>query len=211
MMINKRLLNAALVLIPNKQQTKAVAKALNFLLVPQRMALEESRVVQFEVTDLAQSWWVSIDQTGVYPSTNANPADLIVRAPLSTILAAQDHSVLQGLLNDEQVQIEGTAHDKALLDAALQTITPEQLEALVDRCYVFLRLKRTQRFNVQSVTLADLKTAADVDWVRDTAVKLELTHPQEAWRLMELAHQARPSGPFIARKVKEYRQALTHA
>ena len=43
---------------------------------------------------------------------------------------------------------------------------------------------------------------------RDVAVAIENEHLEWAYELMKLAHQIRPEGPFIARKVEEYRRKL---
>ncbi|WP_445359472.1 hypothetical protein [Microbulbifer sp. ANSA005] len=43
-----------------------------------------------------------------------------------------------------------------------------------------------------------------IDRIRDTATSLEKTDMEEAYRLMSIAHKARPSGIFIRRKLQEY-------
>ncbi len=48
----------------------------------------------------------------------------------------------------------------------------------------------------------------DVDFLRDTAIGLEDTDLEAALRLMLIAQAARPSGPFIGKKVEEYRRRL---
>lgn len=48
-------------------------------------------------------------------------------------------------------------------------------------------------------------TPQDVNLLRDAAVLLERDHLAMAERLMEMAHRARPDGPFIKAKLEEYR------
>ena len=47
-----------------------------------------------------------------------------------------------------------------------------------------------------------------VDLIRDTAVSIENTNVRVAKELMQIAHLARPHGPFIKKKIKEYERIL---
>ncbi len=62
--------------------------------------------------------------------------------------------------------------------------------------------------DINQVTFEDIKYSFDVDFLRDEAVKHESIDLAMAYKLMSLAYQARPNGPFIKAKYEEYRQAL---
>lgn len=206
--MNLKLLNAALVLTPKKLQSKAVAKAMNFLFPAGVFPFNHVRTLRLEVTDLKRHWRLKIDSSGCQPEFGKCDVDVTVRASLDIILAAQDYHQLQASLKNGDIEVIADPQDKALVETALQKVTQARLDSLVERCYAFLKLKPKPRFDINSVTLAEIKTARDVDWLRDEAVKLETSNLPDALRLMEIAHQARPSGPFIKRKVEEYRSVL---
>jgi hypothetical protein len=65
--------------------------------------------------------------------------------------------------------------------------------------------------NIKTVKFDDIKYNFDVDFLRDEAIKLESTNLTLAFKLMSLAHQARPDGPFIEGKCKEYKKQLSDA
>ncbi|WP_136483230.1 hypothetical protein [Vibrio sp. H11] len=206
--MNLKLLNAALVLTPKKLQSKAVAKAMNFLFPASLYPFNHVRTLRLEVTDLKRHWRLKIDSSGCQPEFGKCDVDVTVRASLDIILAAQDYHQLQASLKNGDIEVIADPQDKALVETALQKVTQARLDSLVERCYAFLKLKPKPRFDIQTVTFADIKTARDVDWVRDQAIKLEDTDLIEALRLMEIAHKARPSGPLIKKKVEKYRLAL---
>ncbi|WP_272166377.1 hypothetical protein [Vibrio diabolicus] len=206
--MNNKTLKAALFLIPNKLQNKAVSKALNFLFVSGTSALKEGVIVRLEVVDLKRSWLVTTDGSGYQPAKSNLNADITVRASLDVVLAAQDRDRLHSFLSSGEIEVVAVPQDKVLLESLLKGLTQAKLDALVARCYGFLKLKPKPRFDIKTVTLAEIKSARDVDWLRDEAVKLETSNLPDALRLMEIAHQARPSGPFIKRKVEEYRSVL---
>lgn len=209
-MMNIKILNAALFLTPKNLQNKAVSKALNFLFVPGAAAFKEDVVtLRLEVVDLKRSWLVITDGSGYQPAkNNLNAADITVRAPLDVVLAAQDRDELHSFLRSGEIEVLAEEQDKSVLISLLKSLSQAKLDALVARCYGFLKLKPKPRFDIKTVTLAEVKTAKDVDWLRDEAVKLESSNLSDALRLMEIAHQARPGGPFIKRKIEEYHNAL---
>lgn len=208
MPMNKKIINATLMLIPKRFQIKAVSKALNFLLSQGKAVFKDGTILRFEVTDLNKIWLLKVVSTGYQSADEKSQADITVRAALDVVLASQDRDQLHQFLRSGEIEVVADPQDKAVLESALKTLTQAKLDALVARCYGFLKLKPKPRFDIKTVTLAEVKTARDVDWLRDEAVKLETSNLSDALRLMEIAHQARPSGPFIKRKVEEYRTVL---
>lgn len=65
--------------------------------------------------------------------------------------------------------------------------------------------------DINTVTLADIQYSFDVDFLRDEAVRLESTDLSLAFKLMGLALEARPNGPFIKQKYEEYADLLQKA
>lgn len=62
----------------------------------------------------------------------------------------------------------------------------------------------TNIFNALSTVDIDI----DVDLLRDSAVALESIDLKKSYQLMMIARNARPTGPFINKKIKEYEKAL---
>jgi hypothetical protein len=61
---------------------------------------------------------------------------------------------------------------------------------------------------LDKLTIKDVINAAQVDYLRDEAVRLESSDLVMANQLMSLAYQARPTGPFIKQKFDEYTEKL---
>lgn len=206
--MNIKIINSALIFIPNRLQVKALAKALNFVLLGCEIDLDDKRVIKIELTDLNRSWLFYVDRKGFNPHFFNSISDITVRSSINVIIEAQDCEKLKSFLENGKVEVIASPKDKKLILSSLKNISQSRLDVLVERGYAFLKLKPKPRFDIKTVTLAEVKTARDVDWLRDEAVKLETSNLSDALRLMEIAHQARPSGPFIKRKVEEYRNVL---
>lgn len=58
--------------------------------------------------------------------------------------------------------------------------------------------------SLSEIIVSDLKSYQHVNYVRDQAIRLELTNLELAQYLMSLANGKRPSGLFIEKKLKEY-------
>ncbi|WP_264874450.1 hypothetical protein [Vibrio agarivorans] len=207
--MNSRLLNAALMLIPNKLQHKAVAKALNYLLPQRALGLDGTRGINLVVADLKRHWCLVKDEAGFQPSERKTAsADIIVTADLDTLIAAQKQTELKKALQEQQITIEASQSDGEAILKALMNVDQSTLDTLIAHCYAFLRLSPKPRINFKTVTLADIQSPKDVELIRDEAIKLEKSNLNEALRLMEIAQQARPNGPMINTKVQQYRQVL---
>lgn len=205
--MNPKLLHAALMLIPAKLQHKAVAKALNHLFPPGALALGETRSINLVVVQLKRQWYLVKNEAGFQPSERKNnSADIIVRADLATLIAAQKKEQLEKALQDQRISIQASAVDSEAISQALMNVEQSTLDTLMASGYAFLRLTPKTRINLKTVTLAHIQSQKDVDFIRDEAMKLEKSDINQALRLMELAQQARPNGPLINKKVQQYRQ-----
>jgi predicted type IV restriction endonuclease len=135
-------------------------------------------------------------------------SDIVLSAPLAVVLSLDEPGKVIHAIENGLVTVEASEYNRTQLLVALQALSQERIDTLIERCYGFLKLTPKPRLDLKTVTLSELVTPKDVDFVRDEAVKREKTDLTEALRLMELAHQARPNGPFIKKKVQEYRKAL---
>lgn len=57
--------------------------------------------------------------------------------------------------------------------------------------------------------IEDIKNPIDIDFIRDIAIENEHVDIKLSFHLMKLAHEARPQGPFIKKKLAEYEKALS--
>ncbi|MFA0426724.1 sulfotransferase family 2 domain-containing protein [Vibrio sp. 10N.222.51.C5] len=63
--------------------------------------------------------------------------------------------------------------------------------------------------DIKRITFDEIKTSAQVDYLRDEAVRLESSDLPMSYKLMSLAYQARPTGLFIKKKFDEYTAKLS--
>ncbi|WP_417198168.1 hypothetical protein [Bizionia sp.] len=207
--MNKKILSTLLVLIPRKIQQKSVAKALNYLFPTGFFESKESRTIEFSLTDLKHSWILKMDEYGFHASSRKiKSTDIVIKSELNTILESQDSRNLKNALSSGNIEIVALPSDAVRLKKVLSSIGQNELDEIISHCYRFFKLSPRSRINIRTVTLDDIRIAKDVDFIRDEAIKLEKVDLNEALRLMEIAQCARPNGPFIAKKVKEYRIAL---
>tara|TARA_Y100000588_G_scaffold375706_1_gene452412 strand:- start:194 stop:619 length:426 start_codon:yes stop_codon:yes gene_type:complete len=140
--MNPKLLSAALALIPNKLQHKAVAKALNYLFSDTSL-FEGSRTVNLNVVDLKRQWSLSSHGGVFQPADNTQEkTDVVVKAKLDTIIKAQKQTNLVAALKAGEIVIEASETDKQVMTKALTSISQHKLEALIEHCYAFLRMRR---------------------------------------------------------------------
>jgi len=208
--MNTKILTAAVKIIPNKLQHGAICKALN-LLVAKPLSQSKGKTISISVTDLNKKWFVTIDTKGFTPlivDKNAD-IDVNVEASLDAVMAAQRKSRLLNAINSEQIKITAHSPYQQEFVEAIKSIEQPKIDDLVNRGYRYLRMKPPVRLNLSTVTFEDVECQKDVDFIRDQAVMLESSNLEQALRLMEIAHKARPEGPFIKDKLFEYRKKLS--
>jgi hypothetical protein len=187
-------------------QSKAIAKALNFVFSEQPLDVNEGTVLHLIVSDIKQQWWLTVEKGVFIPLTKA-PADraqlVSVSSELSTLLLLRGKNAIESAIDNGNVIFEGEQSQEVA--NSIKVIKQDKIDDLIGRAYSFLKLKQPPRINIHTVTIADIKTAKDVDFLRDEAIRLESSDLQLALRLMGIAHQARPEGVIIQQKLKEYR------
>jgi hypothetical protein len=208
-MINKKILSAAVKIMPNRLQEKAICSALNLLFV-NRIALDSVKTVSVRITDLNKQWLINLTANGFCPlSSKVTPVnDVQLSTDLATVFASQRRSKLINALKGEAILVTGNDQDKQTFLSAFEAITQPQIDNIVTRGYRFLRMKPPVRIDINEVVFEDVECQQDVDFIRNAAVDVEKTDLPKALRLMEIAHRARPEGPFIRDKVIEYRKLL---
>jgi predicted Fe-Mo cluster-binding NifX family protein len=206
--MNKKILAAALVIIPKKLQQKAIAKAFNFLFADQYKQFSGIETLELRIEDPSKSWLLHLGEKESTPQKGDGEVNVLVSTTLDTLITCQRKPNLIKALDERLIKIKGSTQDVQRVEEVLRHIEQDKLEHLIDRAYQFLRITRPARLNIHDVTIEDIQTPRDIEFLRDQAIALEQTNIQLALKLMELAHQARPNGPLINKKLKQYRTAV---
>ncbi|GLX81290.1 hypothetical protein [Thalassotalea eurytherma] len=209
--MKKSIIKAALAVIPKSLQYKALIKAVNFLLPPNKQVLNSGIVLKLNVYDMKKSWLIEISVDNYIES--AMPVeDIELRASFDTLIACKERSVIETSLKNGDILILGEPALCEQATNALLNISQNQLDRLMKQFLIFFKLKKATRSKAESplddITLNDLKTAKDIDALRDEAIRLESTDIVRAHKFMALAHQARPGGPLIKQKLDSYQALL---
>lgn len=208
-MINKKILSAAVKIMPNRLQDKAICSALNLLFV-NKITLDADKTVSVSVNDLNKQWFMRLTAKGFMPLAQkvVGDNDIQLSTDLATIFASQRRSQLINALKRGAICVVANNQDKQAFLSAFEAITQPQIDNIVNRGHRFLRMTPPTRIDINKVVFDDIECQQDVDFIRDHAVNIEKTDLPNALRLMEIAHKARPEGPFIRDKVIEYRKLL---
>ena len=207
--MKKIIISTALKLMPRTLQSKAICKALNYLSEDHNLTLLESQVIKLNVSDLKRSWFF-IYEANSFKTTRNRKANVEVIMRLEIALNFQDKASIINALEQEKVNFKGVDSSINTISDWLYYVDEYRLINLSNRFFSLLKIKSSQspRFDIDTVSLEDLKNSLDIDFIRDEAVKLEKVNLEKALSLMSLAHQARPGGLFITEKVIEYKKAL---
>jgi predicted lipid carrier protein YhbT len=205
--MNTKILGAAIRLVPKKIQSRAIAKALNFIFSEQPLNVNEGTVLHLMVSDIKQQWWFTTQEGEVIPLTKA-PVDssklVSVSSELSTLLLLRGKSTIESAIDNGDVIFEGDQSQVVISN--LKAIKQDTIDELIGRAYHFLKHRKPPRLNIHTVTVTDITSAQDVDFLRDEALRLESSDFELAQHLMSIAHQVRPNGVIIQQKMKEYRE-----
>ena len=206
--MKKTLISTALSFTPKKLQIKALCKALNYLFPSDDIAVLNNQIIKLTVVDFKNGWFVTCDGSRFNPSDNIKE-NVEIAVKLESVLGLQNRgSILQALKN-EDIQLKGKPELSVIVKKLLLEVNEKRLISLSKSLFSFLRIKpikSEKRFDINTLKLSDLKTPADINAVRDEALRIESENLEEALVLMTLAHQARPKGTMIANKVIEYKK-----
>ncbi|NKF50095.1 hypothetical protein G3R49_05865 [Shewanella sp. WXL01] len=201
--MRKRLISAALKIIPNRLQLKALEKAWHFVFANEK--IEVGSHVRINLQDFNVSWLVPVTKT---EQSQGEQHPLTVSFTLEKLLECRRKSVLQTAIDDGCIHVEGDAAKAQVFKKAVKSVSQPHLDRLVSRCCSFLHIKPEPRIDLATVSVSDIECDEDIDFIRDSAISVQKSDTQQALRLMLVAQQARPNGSHINRKVKEYQAQL---
>lgn len=209
--MNKTLVKSALTFTTRSFQTKSICRAINYLAKPYEDILNEGTVVKLNLYDLKRIWFIQLVGCEFKP-TKSKLDDIEMRTDFSSLLQCRNGSDISRLLKNGNILILGDKHVCDKLGQMLLNIPQERIDTFFKKFKDFFTKKdkdvsalKITIPDLENISLRDVKTNDDIDFIRDEALRIENTDIHTALRLMELAHQARPDGPFIKKKVFEYR------
>ena len=204
--MKKTIIATTLKFIPKSLQNKALCKALNYICLAD-LSVFHGQVIKLNVSDLKRSWFVTCNDEG-FTATKKRKVNLEIKTKFNTAMKLGNKSSILDALKEGDIQLNGEPHLVEYTDHYLHQLDERRLASLSAHLFSFLKIKVKPRLNIDHVQIDDLKSELDIDFIRDEAFKLEKTDLKKALSLMELAHQARPKGPFITKKVAEYQTIL---
>ncbi|MDG3088640.1 hypothetical protein P7F88_22285 [Vibrio hannami] len=200
--MNNKLLLAALTIIPKRFQIKALSKSIQFLFKDELKQIESGSISLY-LKDIDKSWTVEL-----FPEQKGKQSVIKVNTSFESVVRMQRKAELIRALENGELEISTSVQDREVLVSALYALEQAKIEALIDKCYSFLHIKRPPRLDIYKVVPEDIKDDLDIDFLRDEALRMEASDKTLALRLMELALEARPNGPLIRKKVLQYRAEL---
>ncbi|WP_394242594.1 sulfotransferase family 2 domain-containing protein [Vibrio astriarenae] len=195
----------ALRLIPKKQQHTMLARALDYLLDVQALQEYVGKVLAVSIRDSKLSWSLLFDGQSFVHSRKT--PDLCVQLSLDDVLNFPSSEELRLKIMDGSIEVAGQADDQQFILQLTDSIDQLKITACLRRLRGLLGIKAEsiQDKPLPDLTIRDVGSEQDVNYLRDQAVKHESSDPALAYSLMRLAHGARPKGPFIKRKLNSYR------
>lgn len=203
--MKKLFTHTALRMIPKKKQDSMICQALNYLLADVDLSNYETSVVSIRIKDTKFAWNLSCNSGVFNPSDNK--ASVTISFKLDDIFDFPTRETLKQKIASKEIHIEA---DKQYEKFALDMLDKiDQIK--VTKCARRIRqltgdkLQLIKDKPLNELSIRDITCQEDIDYIRDQALNCEKTNPALAYQLMMLAHGARPQGPFIKRKVHEYR------
>uniref|UniRef100_UPI00131D5119 sulfotransferase family 2 domain-containing protein n=1 Tax=Thaumasiovibrio occultus TaxID=1891184 RepID=UPI00131D5119 len=151
------------------------------------------------------SWCFAFD--GQQFLVSQKTPDIIISTSIEDIVHFPSSAVLKQKVACGELAIVASKDDKLLVIELLESVNPVKVNQCVRylRNMVGLKDTRIQDKAINELSIRDIASEADINYVRDQALAVEAHNPALAFQLMHLAHGARPKGPFIKRKLDEYR------
>jgi len=213
--MKNKMISAALKFTPRIFQYKALCKVLNYICIGHRLIKFENKIIKFTVIELDRSWFVKCEK-GYFKYCKSHKATLEINIKLDAALNLTSKAVILNALSCGDIQLKGDTSLVAITHHLLTELDDKRLKTISTRLSSFFKLKPTKtvipasydQLDIETVQLSDLHNDLDVNFIRDEAIKLESIDLSKALQLMTLAHQARPAGLFISRKVSEYKCLL---
>lgn len=207
--MNKKLISAALVLIPNRLQDKAIVRALNFLFKDNPLFDQEGLCISLQISDLKKRWLVKTHSDGFVVVEGRKPKQLDVQltTTLETLLSARRKEHLAHSIEHQEIEIQASDARRDQVLSSINKLSQAQLNDLIVHCCHFLRISPPKP-DLQALLTSRELAPSEVNFLRDEAMRIEQSNLPLALQLMERAHQARPHGPVIKQKLMEYRYRI---
>lgn len=192
-------------IIPDKKRQSLFLRAINFLTESNQLIHYKDKVTLIRLLDSKLSWCFSFD--GQQFLASQQTPDIIISASIEDIIYFPSSAVLKQKVASGELAIVASQDDKQLVIELLESVNPVKVNQCIRylRNMVGLKETRIQDKAIDELTIRDIASEADINYVRDQALAVEAHSPALAFQLMHLAHGARPKGPFIKRKLDEYR------
>ncbi|MGF1697501.1 sulfotransferase family protein [Vibrio lamellibrachiae] len=196
----------ALRVIPKKKQQSMIVRAMNYLIEPSALHEYCGKSVSIALSNTKYKWSVLFNGNEfLYYEGHGNVS---ITLSFDDVLNFPNSEQVKKKVNNNEIVINGSDTDQLFVLELIDSID----QVKVTRCIRYLRRlvgvkeKHIQDKELALLTIRDVGSDSDVDYLRDQAVNCEGKSPELAYRLMHIAYGARPKGPFIKRKLNEYRQ-----
>lgn len=212
MKINKKkLIITALKIMPYSIKSIAMAKALNKIKSKKINDLD-SIVIELNILDLKEKWIVRYHEDKFITAKGLHPSVKISTKLVFLSTVASKQHIFNGI-EKNKISILCNESDYTLIISLLESIDDASFSKLIKSIYRKLKISHLlpERFNLDQISIEEIKSDTDIEYLRDKAIYLEKENLPLAEKLMSLAHQARPDGPVIKQKLDEYRQRLAEA
>jgi hypothetical protein len=210
--IKKKILLSSIKLVPKITKNKLVARAISAIINPSDMKRLNGVVLSITLSDINEKWTMSFCDNKVHPEKSLVP-NVVVSTTLKNLSTIASKANMIISFEKNSITIDGEENKREMFIDLLYNISDEKLSNLIIKIYSKLRIINLlpARFDFNSITINDITTDTDVNYLRNQAISLEQENLPLAEKLMSLAHQARPDGPVIKQKLDEYRQRLAEA
>lgn len=196
----------ALRVIPNRKQLAMLARAFNYLLNSSQIESYSHKVVRIGIKGTKNSWSLEFDGFEFIPSVQEPSISVLV--DFEDVLNFPSPEEIKDKIRTEDIQVIGQPQDEKFIFELLDSIDQIKVTQCIRhlRGLVGYKSQDIKDKELSEVNIRDIASQKDVDYIRDNALKVENTDPALAYKLMKLAHGARPQGPFIKRKLNQYKQ-----
>lgn len=207
----KKFIITAIKIIPHSIKSMAMAKALNKV-TPKEIIPSSPIIIEFDISDIKEKWTVQYNENKFITAKGLHPSIKIsTRLDFLSTVASKQH-IFNGI-DENKISITCSELDYTLMMTLFKDIDDANFSKLIKSIYRKLKISHLlpERFNLEQISIEEIKSDTDIEYLRDKAISLENDNLPLAEKLMSLAHQARPEGPVIKQKLDEYRLRLAEA
>ncbi|WP_170962460.1 sulfotransferase family 2 domain-containing protein [Vibrio sp. F13] len=195
----------ALRLIPKKKQYSMLVRAFNYLLDVKNLQAHTGKVLSVTILGGKLTWTLQFDGMTFVPTTVSPNVSILFS--IDDILNLSSVRDLREQISANNIEVIGCMDDQRFILQLVDSLEQLKFAECLRRLHGLLgsNLQPIEKKTLSQLTLSDLSCAQDIDYLRDQAIQSESFNPALAYQLMLLANTARPKGPFIKRKLNQYR------